>query len=690
MAKSDFDLDDQEYDVVYDDSKKKSLLFKEKKKSKKSLKSDNSSLVDNAISENLSISGNDVNDISNTSDLGDFSNVVFDDNVNLSPVEKISDYFSTINVRFLVVVGGIFLIVFVISFLVALTIIKSNKAYESEIMIPDIVYIGETSNMYSSSKYVGSGKAKKDVNSTETTFTSLNEKVLYILNKSVTGSFAVDTIIPVQEGRAKVEVVSKLDGKTISSAKKTVVVCPAFEPSLLNVKHISLTKDSEYQLSINYGENECSRGVTYTSSNESVATVDSNGSIKGIEVGKSILTIKRGTKTISLTIDVTDKDVSLKSFKIVPSELQLVKGEKFRLNVDYSPSNATGFSVVFESKDREIVNVSEDGLVEALAPGKTTISVTTSSYTFNTDIAVNVKDNKSDAFPTSVSLDKSDVVLTQGGSSKIWVSFSPEDVSNDVISYKSSDEEVAVVVSNGIIYAKKPGKAIITVSTNNGISKYVKVYVTKMKTPILRVSDGITSNNWHTKPYVLSFFGSENGAFYYYGESPEKINSVSDRLIVSNDETKTYYIKACTRICSDTCTNKKDKNGDVVEDDYGNPIKECKSKCSSAPSICSDPVTYISKLDKTKPYVKTVVGIDDTPAKTDTVQIYIVDNISFATKWCVTNKKSYGNCKWKTIEGKVNPLVNYTAYKNGMYYVFVKDGAGNMSDAYEFEITSIE
>ena len=669
MAKSDFDIDETEYDVVYDDVKKQ-------KKSKKSKKFSDSSAADQAIISNLS-SNNTNNNLSD--DLGDFTgNIVYDD----AKKTSISDWFQSINIRVLVVIGGIFLVIFVVAFLIIHSVIKASNAYSSETIIPDIVYMGETSNMYVATKYSGRGNPKKDINNTENLFESADSNVLYILNDNVKGSSALNTIIPVQEGRTTVSIVSKLDGKTIGKREKEVVVCPAFDASMVPLKIISVNRGSRYDLKIDFGEEECAKGVTYSIKDKSIATVDETGAIEGIAVGKTILTIGRGTKSVSMTIVVTDDYVSLQSFKVNSLDVQLAPSEKYRLNTDYAPINATSFIVSYYSQNSDIASVSAGGLITALSVGSTTIKVTTPSFMGDVLVNVTVKDNQSTDFPTNMVLDRSKLNLVQGNSQKINATFTPNTVSKDVIKWSSSNEEIVGVTPKGVIYAKGVGKAIVTAATNNGISRDVEVNVEKIKSPTIVVSDGIKSGNWHTKPFVMTFLGSDSGTVYFYGDSTSNMKNVSNKLTISNNENKTYYVKACTRVCEEVCDSEKEDTDEVT--------KSCKTVCSEEPSVCSDSVTYVSKLDRTKPVITTVVGIDTVPAKSDTVQIAVSDTTSLVNKWCVTDGNSYGKCRWKKIEPSSNPVLEYTALKNGTYYAFVKDVAGNISNSYEFQITSIE
>ena len=44
--------------------------------------------------------------------------------------------------------------------------------------------------------------------------------------------------------------------------------------------------------------------VTYTSSNKKIATVDSKGTIKGIALGRAVITVKSGTVSFKCTVNI--------------------------------------------------------------------------------------------------------------------------------------------------------------------------------------------------------------------------------------------------------------------------------------------------------------------------------------------------------------------------------------------------
>ena len=72
-------------------------------------------------------------------------------------------------------------------------------------------------------------------------------------------------------------------------------------------------------------------------------------------------------------------------------------------------------------------------------------------------------------------------LIDQGESEKILATLTPDNAKNKKIIWESSDNNIATVTEQGVIYAKKPGTVTITASANNDVSRTVKVTVVKMK-----------------------------------------------------------------------------------------------------------------------------------------------------------------------------------------------------------------
>ena len=613
----------------------------------------------------------------NSNDTFNNPSVVFEDKANMTPEEKVKDFFGSLNKKMLAFIGGILLAILVIILIIVGIVAHINSTYKAKVLFPDLVYMGETANI----SVIAEGK--KNLNDTVTTFKAYSEiekedkktirvdsKTLSFAESSIKGKDVTNTIIPTQEGTTFVQIQSKLGKRKMANVTKEVVVCPAFNADLLLFKSISLIEGTRHDLKIDFGQGICGSDIKYESSNPDIFTVNEEGQIAALKVGQAILTIKKGTREISTNVYVTEKTVELKSFTVSPKKVQLVAGENVRLKIDYKPINATTGNISFTNTNSMVATVNDGGLVEAKGPGTTDVTVSIAPGNKRFDVTVVVtggSDEEEGTAPTQITLNKSEVNLVQGKSEKILAIVTPDVAKDKKLTWKSNDENIATVDQNGVILAKSEGTTSVVVSTSNNLVKTVKVIVTKMNVPVITASDKILSNQWHTKPYTLNFTGASNGMKYYYGDSEKTMTNIGNKVKISKDENKVYYVKACTVTCEQICKNKK-VNGRVVRDNKGKIVQECTEKCASDPVICSAPVAYVSKLDTVKPEVLRIVSVEtNRVVKEDQVQIALRDATSMIKAWCVTNVDNVSVCKWNNMQSQANPVVNYVATYNDTY-----------------------
>ena len=172
--------------------------------------------------------------------------------------------------------------------------------------------------------------------------------------------------------------------------------------------------------------------------------------------------------------------VPVAGVKLDKYAILITEGDKSTLSATVLPSNASNKDVSWASSDANIATVSKDGEVTGIKPGSTTVTVTTidGKKTAKCQVAVEKR-----IYPVeSVSLDKASLELTEGDKATLTATILPENASNKNISWTSGDEKIATVSANGEVTAVAPGKATITVTTEDG-AKTAKCKVTvKAKT----------------------------------------------------------------------------------------------------------------------------------------------------------------------------------------------------------------
>ena len=114
--------------------------------------------------------------------------------------------------------------------------------------------------------------------------------------------------------------------------------------------------------------------VTFTSSDETVATVNENGVVEAVAAGTATITIAAtdgSGVTGTLTVNVTNIDVE----EITASDITMMSGETATINYQVLPEQATDKSVTFTSANTAIATVDADGVVTGMGVGETIITI---------------------------------------------------------------------------------------------------------------------------------------------------------------------------------------------------------------------------------------------------------------------------------------------------------------------------
>ena len=140
-------------------------------------------------------------------------------------------------------------------------------------------------------------------------------------------------------------------------------------------------------------ENATNKGVTWSSSNTQVATVDSTGLVTAISQGSVTITATTHdggfTRTCAIGIRSTGVSVTGVTLSGCPAGT-LEIDSTYQLTAHVAPSDAGDLRVSWSSSDETVATVDEDGLITVLSEGETTITATTSDggYTDECEIVV--------------------------------------------------------------------------------------------------------------------------------------------------------------------------------------------------------------------------------------------------------------------------------------------------------------
>ena len=219
--------------------------------------------------------------------------------------------------------------------------------------------------------------------------------------------------------------------------------------------------------------------ITWSSSDENLAVVKADGAeatVTALAPGyvEIYASVSNGM-TATCYINVESRFIEVTGISFDHSELNLTEGDTAWLNATVSPDDATDKTLTWTSSDESVVRVSENGEVTAVAPGTATVTVTASNG-LTASCNVNVEARFIEV--TGISLDQSELNLTEGDTAWLNATVFPDDATDRTLTWTSSDESVVRVSENGEVTAVAPGNATVTVTSSNGMTTSCSVTVT--------------------------------------------------------------------------------------------------------------------------------------------------------------------------------------------------------------------
>lgn len=250
--------------------------------------------------------------------------------------------------------------------------------------------------------------------------------------------------------------------------------------------------------------------VTWTSSDETVATVYNNGVVTALKAGQTTITAttEDGGKTATCVVTVFEKIINSESIELNSYSQILTIGEGFQLTAKVLPEETTDKTVIWTSSDNKVVSVNEEGLISTNSIGEAVITAKNGSTTAACNIKVTSKEEKGDwKIVTSIDeINAGDMIVfasnahgvvsgafTSGHFNYVNATFSSE--KNYILSLPSSAEVLTVGGSSGKWTFANSGNNLLGASSNGNSLKWAEGTTTwNMST----MSNGISIRNTTT------------------------------------------------------------------------------------------------------------------------------------------------------------------------------------------------
>lgn len=244
----------------------------------------------------------------------------------------------------------------------------------------------------------------------------------------------------------------------------------------LNIKRVNIVKGKTFNLNANATDGS---KLKYKSSNSRVATVSSDGKIKGTSKGNAIITISlENNPSIKedVVVNVVNKEKELNDFEKYNAEKLGLKTNSITIEEEdnYVIKTKDIKDIKYYSTNQNVASVSSDGVITAQKQGTCKVYITSS----DTSDYITVKVNKK-TVPEKVIIAQKSLDLTVGKTEKLDVEVLPKNAKNKDVIYSSTNSNIVSISDDGVVTAMQVGTAYVQAMSleDNAVKAYIKVTV---------------------------------------------------------------------------------------------------------------------------------------------------------------------------------------------------------------------
>lgn len=220
-------------------------------------------------------------------------------------------------------------------------------------------------------------------------------------------------------------------------------------------------------------ENTTDKTVIYQSTDESVATVDENGVVRGVGAGDALIQCQAisGGFIDACAVHVENAI----DFRLSPSTREIAVGKSFTLKKITVPSNADK-TATWTSSNSKIATVNSSGKVTGKKIGSCTITCTLTEYNQSATCRVKVAKLNS-----KVKFNKKSIRVGRGKTYQIKATVWSNNSKNPSLTWKSANKRIATVSSKGKVKGKRLGVTKVTAVTKDKVKAKATCRVTVIR-----------------------------------------------------------------------------------------------------------------------------------------------------------------------------------------------------------------
>lgn len=284
-----------------------------------------------------------------------------------------------------------------------------------------------------------------------------------------------NTVTGVAPGETVLTIASKQD-PSVTLQYRIVVVQPVTRLTVTAPAKTVAVGSTMQLMPVYTPDNATRKGVTWTSANEQIATVDANGVVTGLKRGNTRITALAtdGSKIrANVNVQVTQ---GAQEIQLDKAELTVDAGKSGVLKATVLPKDANNKNVVWSSSDESVAKVNGQGRVTGVALGDCEIICTSKD---TGDVQAKAVVHVQQPVKKIVFGDAPSVY--NGESAQLSWTVDPANASHPELEFSSSNTKILTVDENGLVTGVMGGDASVIAKTTDGSNRQAKLKIRVMQ-----------------------------------------------------------------------------------------------------------------------------------------------------------------------------------------------------------------
>lgn len=256
----------------------------------------------------------------------------------------------------------------------------------------------------------------------------------------------------------------------------------------LSQSSLELSIDEKTNLTATVFPANAKQLVNWTSSNNKIVTVDHNGIVTGINVGKAniIATSIDGEISVCQVTVIKDKDDNENNtINIIDEFINLNVGAIQKIDYHFCLMN-NNKEIIWTSSNENVASI-DNGIISAKSTGSCIIKATSIDGKYSDRVTINVNNVDEIISLKNIMFADSEYEANVNETITLNPIIKPNNATNNFLTWTSSNQNVATVL-NGVVHCLSEGTATITVS-NGVINASVKIIVSKTNPSLITIEN---------------------------------------------------------------------------------------------------------------------------------------------------------------------------------------------------------